>query len=98
MFFEDEGYEVVAVGGGEEALRELEAERPPDVLLADVLMPGPDGYQLCERVKSDSRLGQMPVVLLCGVFEPFNEAEARRVGADIVLTKPFQSIRDLVSK
>ncbi len=98
MFFGDEGYEVVAVGGGEEALRELEAERPPDVLLADVLMPGPDGYQLCERVKRDSRLGQMPVVLLVGAFEPFNEAEARRVGADTVLTKPFQSIRDLVSK
>ena len=98
MFFGDEGYEVVAVGGGEEALRELEAERPPDVLLADVLMPGPDGYQLCERVKHDSRLGQMPVVLLVGAFEPFNEAEARRVGADTVLTKPFQSIRDLVSK
>jgi CheY-like chemotaxis protein len=98
MFFEEEGYEVVAVGGGEEALRELEAERPPDVLLADVVMPGPDGYELCERVKRDSRLGHMPVVLLVGTFEPFNEAEARRVGADTVLTKPFQSIRDLVSK
>src|SRR4051812_35016096 len=98
MFFGDEGYEVVAVGSGEEALRELETERTPDVLLADALMPGPDGYQLCERVKKDSRLGHMPVVLLVGVFEPFNEAEARRVGADTVLTKPFQSIRDLVSK
>src|SRR5205085_5045903 len=40
----------------------------------------------------------VPVVLLVGTFEPFNEAEARRVGADTVLTKPFQSIRDLVSK
>jgi CheY-like chemotaxis protein len=98
MFFGEEGYEVVAVGGGEDALRELEAGRPPDVLLADVVMPGPDGYELCERVKRDSRLGRVPVVLLVGTFEPFNEAEARRVGADTVLTKPFQSIRDLVSK
>src|SRR5215218_5672235 len=98
MFFEEEGYEVVAVGGGEEALRELEAERPPDVLLADAVMPGPDGYMLCERVKRDARLAGVPVVLLVGTFEPFNEAEARRVGADTVLTKPFQSIRDLVSK
>jgi CheY-like chemotaxis protein len=94
MFFVEEGYDVVAVGGGAEALRELEAERPPDVLLADAVMPGPDGYELCERVK----LGGVPVVLLVGTFEPFNEAEARRVGADTVLTKPFQSIRDLVSK
>lgn len=98
MFFEEEGYEVVAVAGGEEALRELEGERPPDVLLADAVMPGPDGYMLCERVKRDARLGRVPVVLLVGTFEPFNEAEARRVGADTVLTKPFQSIRDLVSK
>lgn len=98
MFFEEEGYEVVAVGGGEEALRELEGERPPDVLLADAVMPGPDGYMLCERVKRDARLAGVPVVLLVGTFEPFNEAEARRVGADTVLTKPFQSIRDLVSK
>jgi CheY-like chemotaxis protein len=98
LFFGEEGYDVVAVGGGEEALRELEAERPPDVLLADVVMPGPNGYELCEHVKRDSRLGRMPVVLLVGTFEPFNEAEARRVGADTVLTKPFQSIRDLVSK
>jgi CheY-like chemotaxis protein len=98
LFFGEEGYEVVAVGGGEEALRELEAGRPPDVLLADVVMPGPNGYELCERVKRDSQLGRVPVVLLVGTFEPFNEAEARRVGADTVLTKPFQSIRDLVSK
>lgn len=98
MFFEEEGYEVVAVGGGEDALRELEGERPPDVLLADAVMPGPDGYMLCERVKRDARLAGVPVVLLVGTFEPFNEAEARRVGADTVLTKPFQSIRDLVSK
>lgn len=98
MFFEEEGYEVVAVGGGEEAVRELDSERPPDVLLADAVMPGPDGYMLCERVKRDARLAGVPVVLLVGTFEPFNEAEARRVGADTVLTKPFQSIRDLVSK
>ena len=98
MFFGEEGYEVVAVGGGAEALRELEAEPPPDVLLADAVMPGPDGYELCERVKRDARLSKVPVVLLVGTFEPFNEAEARRVGADTVLTKPFQSIRDLVSK
>ena len=39
-----------------------------------------------------------PVLLLVGTFEPFNEAEARRVGADDVLTKPFQSIRELLSK
>ncbi|MDT7688351.1 MAG: hypothetical protein QOE46_1110 [Acidobacteriota bacterium] len=98
LTFGDEGVEVVAVGDGTEALRALEDEPPPDIILADVVMPGPDGYELCERIKRDRRLKHVPVVLLVGTFEPFNEAEARRVGADTVLTKPFQSIRDLVSK
>jgi CheY-like chemotaxis protein len=97
-FGDDEGFEVVAVGDGAQALRALADEPPPDVVLADVVMPGPDGYELCERIKRDARLRHVPVVLLVGTFEPFNEAEARRVGADTALTKPFQSIRDLVSK
>ncbi|HEX6183982.1 MAG TPA: response regulator, partial [Pyrinomonadaceae bacterium] len=98
LTFGDEGVEVVAVGDGAQAMRALADDPPPDVVLADVVMPGPDGYELCERVKRDERLAHVPVVLLVGTFEPFNEAEARRVGADTVLTKPFQSIRDLVSK
>ena len=98
LTFGDEGFEVVAVGDGGQALRALEDEPPPDVVLADVVMPGPDGYELCERIKRDARLGHVPVILLVGTFEPFNEAEARRVGADTVLTKPFQSIRNLVGK
>jgi CheY-like chemotaxis protein len=98
LTFGDEGFAVVAVSDGAQALRALEDGPPPDIVLADVVMPGPDGYELCRRVKQDERLRHVPVVLLVGTFEPFNEAEARRVGADTVLTKPFQSIRDLVSK
>jgi CheY-like chemotaxis protein len=98
LTFGDEEFEVVAVGDGAQALRALAEEPPPDIVLADVVMPGPDGYELCERIKGDGRLRHVPVILLVGTFEPFNEAEARRVGADTVLTKPFQSIRNLVGK
>src|ERR1044071_9266944 len=98
LTFGDEDFEVVAVGDGAQALLALAEDPPPDVVLADVVMPGPDGYELCERIKRDERLKGTPVVLLVGTFEPFNEAEARRVGADTVLTKPFQSIRNLVGK
>ena len=98
LTFGDEDFEVVAVGDGGQALRALADDPPPDVVLADVVMPGPDGYELCERIKRDTRLRHVPVILLVGTFEPFNEAEARRVGADTVLTKPFQSIRNLVGK
>ncbi len=84
LTFGDEDFEVVAVGDGAQAMRALAEGAPPDVVLADVVMPGPDGYELCERIKRDARLGRVPVVLLVGTFEPFNEAEARRVGADAV--------------
>jgi CheY-like chemotaxis protein len=97
LTFDDEGFTVIAVGGGSQALEQL-GRSVPDVILADVHMPAPGGYELCERIKRDERTRHVPVMLLVGAFEPFDEAEARRVGADEVLTKPFQSIRDLVNK
>lgn len=98
LTFTDEGMDVSAVGNGDDAWRQLEAETPPDIVLADAIMPGLSGYELCWRIKNDSRFQHIPVLLLVGAFEPFNEAEARRVGANEILTKPFQSIRDLMSK
>lgn len=98
LTLEEEGLRVVAVGSGGEALSHLEQETP-DIILADVHMPAPNGYELCAHVKRDERLRRVPVLLLVGRFEVFDKAEARRVGADGVLTKqPFQSIRELVSK
>lgn len=97
LTFSDEGMQVVTVGDGDQAARKLE-EFTPDVILADVLMPGLNGYQLCELIKQNDRWKQIPVMLLVGSFEPFDEAEARRVGADDFLTKPFQSIKQLVSR
>jgi CheY-like chemotaxis protein len=97
LTFDDEGFQVVAVATGAQALAELERD-VPDVVLADVHMPAPDGYELCARIKRDARTSHVPVVLLVGAFEPFDEAEARKSGADEVLTKPFQSIRELVNK
>ena len=98
LTFADEGMDVTTVGAGDEALRELEASGPPDIVLADVHMPGLTGYEVCERIKQDARWRHVPVILLAGAFEPFDEREARRVGADEVLSKPFQSIRDLIGK
>jgi len=42
-------------------------------------MPGIDGYSLCEQIKQNEQFGRIPVILLVGSFEPFDEAEARRV-------------------
>jgi CheY-like chemotaxis protein len=97
LTFSDEGLDVTTVGDGDQALQKLE-ESTPDIVLADVLMPGLDGYGLCEFIKQSEKFRRIPVMLLVGSFEPFDEAEARRVGADDVLTKPFQSIKQLVSR
>jgi len=97
LTFADEGVRVVAVGNGREAIEKL-LEVEPDIVLADVFMPSPNGYEVCEYVKTNEKLKHIPVVLLVGSFEPFDEAEARRVGADDILTKPFQSIRRLIDR
>src|ERR1051325_8419609 len=97
LTFSDEGLEVITVGDGQQAIEKLD-EVMPDIVLADVFMPGLNGYQVCEYIKRTERFQHIPVMLLVGSFEPFDEAEARRVGADDYLTKPFQSIRSLIGK
>jgi CheY-like chemotaxis protein len=97
LTFADEGIEVFAVGDGNDAIDRL-MEIAPDLVMADVNMPGLSGYQVCERIRQSERFKNIPVILLVGSFEPFDEQEAQRVGASDFLTKPFQSIRQLVSK
>ena len=97
LTFADEGVTVLCVNNGRDAIDRIE-EYAPDVVLADVFMPQVNGYEVCEYIKQNEKLRHIPVMLLVGSFEPFDEAEARRVGADDTLTKPFQSIRRLIDK
>jgi CheY-like chemotaxis protein len=88
LALKDHGIDVLAVGNGEAAVRSM-AQVTPDLILADVFMPVRSGYEVCEYVKNDSRYSHIPVVLLLGAFDPLDENEAKRVGADGVLKKPF---------
>lgn len=97
LTFSDEGMEVITVPDGRAAFEKM-VQVVPDLVMADVYMPEIDGYELCRSIKQDERFNRTPVVLLISSFEPFDEAEARRAGADDVVTKPFQSIRQLVSR
>ena len=97
LTFADEGVNVLCVSNGREAIEAL-AEVSPDVVLADVFMPEMNGYEVCEYIKQNDKFKHIPVMLLVGSFEPFDEEEARRVGANDTLTKPFQSIRRLIEK
>jgi CheY-like chemotaxis protein len=88
LAFQERGIEVIAVGNGEAAVRRI-PDANPDLVLADVFMPVRNGYEVCEFVKKDARFSHIPVILLVGAFDPLDEKEARRVGADGVLKKPF---------
>jgi CheY-like chemotaxis protein len=96
LALKDHGIEVVAVGNGEAAVRKI-ADVRPDLVLADVFMPVRNGYEVCQFVKADSSLSHIPVILLVGAFDPLDEQEAQRSGADGVLKKPFVPPDPLIS-
>ncbi len=91
-----EGFEIAAFSNGEEAVKAMESVRP-DIVLADIEMPKLNGYQLCERIKAGFSTRNVPVILLAGAFEPFDEDYAKSVGADEFILKPFES-HELISK
>ncbi len=97
LSFAEEEIEVITAADGNSAMEKF-VEFAPDLVMVDINMPGFDGYRICEMIKQDEETKQIPVILLVGSFEPFDEAEARRVGADDYLTKPFHSIPQLVSR
>jgi CheY-like chemotaxis protein len=96
LALKDQGIDVVAVGNGEAAVRKI-SDVHPDLVLADVFMPVRNGYEVCKYVKDDSALSHIPVILLVGAFDPLDEQEAQRVGADGVLKKPFVPPDPLIS-
>src|SRR5207237_4751432 len=75
LTFADEDIQVVAVSDGDQAIAKLE-ESPCDIVLADVAMPGRNGYEVAEHIKRTPRLAHIPIVLLTGAFEPIDHARA----------------------
>jgi len=95
--FADGEFEVVAVSNGDAAVKKFEDLRPA-IVLADVYMPGRNGYEVCAYVKKHAELSATPVVLLAGAFDAFDSDTAKQAGAAAHITKPFepQALVDLV--
>jgi CheY-like chemotaxis protein len=89
LTFSDEDFEVVTVGNGRLAIERLPEARP-DLVLCDIIMPEKDGYEVCDFIKKHPALSHIPVLLLTGAFEPFDQEKAARVGCDGFLAKPFE--------
>ena len=97
LTFADEGIDVSTATDGAGAMQKF-VDIQPDIVMVDVGLDGTSGYQICEMIKLDEATKHIPVLLLVGSFEPFDQDEATRVGADGYLTKPFPSIRELVAQ
>jgi CheY-like chemotaxis protein len=89
LTFAGEDVDVVAVSDGDQAIARLESA-PPDIVLADIGMPGKSGYEVAQYIKQSSKLAHIPVLLLTGAFEPVDQARASEAGCDGVLQKPFE--------
>lgn len=89
LTFADEDIEVVTVGDGDQAVEAIDRQAP-DIVLADVAMPGRSGYEVAQHIRTSPGLAHIPVLLLTGVFEPVDEARASEIGCDGVLAKPFE--------
>ncbi len=94
--FAHEDYDLTITDNGDAALAKAR-ELKPDLVMADVYMPGKNGYELTTAIKQDPALKNTPVLLLAGSFEPFDEEKARSCQADAWIEKPFES-QNLIDK
>lgn len=86
----EEGYEVVTVSNADSALIRLD-DADPDVVIADTVMPGRTGFDICHYLKMSPRHRHVRVILTAGVLEPLDEEQAKRVNSDGTLKKPFEA-------
>ena len=90
MAFENEDAEVEGIGDGQEAFDKI-PDFKPDIVLADVDMPGLDGFQLCQKIKGAPELVSIKVLLLASDFEDFDEERFKKCQAENHISKPFKS-------
>jgi CheY-like chemotaxis protein len=90
-----EGFEVETVSNGVAAIKKL-PKMQPVLVLADVSMPGKDGYEVCDYVKTSAVLHNVPVLLVASDLEPYDELRGAQVGADGIIKKPFAA-HDLIA-
>jgi DNA-binding response OmpR family regulator len=86
----DEDYELTTVSDGATALEKAE-QLHPNLILADIVMPELNGYELCERVRQNNTIANTPVILLSSTFETYDETRGKSVGANDHIIKPFES-------
>jgi len=92
----DAGHYVVTARDGQEAFR-LAQEWVPDLVIADILLPGMDGLALCQKIKAHPRLSRIPVVTITGLGSEEYRTLGQQAGVDLFMAKPIQA-EDLLQK
>ncbi|HEY5118495.1 MAG TPA: response regulator [Anaerolineales bacterium] len=82
-------YKVKIANGGETALKIVASDSPPDLILLDIMMPGMDGYEVCQRLKRDPKTMNIPVIFLTAKAEVEDEKKGLELGAVDYITKPI---------
>jgi len=90
-FLKPQQYDLVTATNGEQALELIEKEKP-DIILLDIMLPGINGFEVCESVKTNSQTRFIPVIMITALKELKDKVKALEVGADDFISKPFENI------
>lgn len=85
-------YKIMAAKTGEQALKVIEANILPDLILLDIMMPGMNGYEVCEKLKTDEKTKEIPVILVTAVTEIEDAARGFQAGAVDFIQKPLNPV------
>lgn len=90
LTFSGENVELIAARSGEEAIQKAK-EVLPDLMLIDAAMPDKNGYEVCQTLKADPRMKEVPVIMMIGPFEAVTGSAGQTVGAAGFISKPFEA-------
>jgi pilus assembly protein CpaE len=89
LMLERQGYSIIAAENGQQALQALKREKP-DLVLLDIMMPGIDGYEVAKRIRSDDKMGNIPIIMFTAKTQVEDKVTGLESGVDVYLTKPTQ--------
>ncbi len=84
-----EGYQTFQIHSGIQAIWEVSKQNRPDCILLDIMMPSPDGYEICDFLKTSDDYRDIPVILVSAKGSPEDMEKGLDLGADAFLPKPF---------
>ncbi len=85
-------YKIMVAKTGEQALKAIKSQTPPDLVLLDIIMPEMDGYEICKKIKTDPKSKHIPVIFVTAVSEAMDAAKGFDLGAVDYITKPFNPV------